>query len=549
MNHVERLQLQSEIIQLPLLDLEAMSARLEWLTDGRADQMPPPEDDLGWFIWLLMAGRGSGKTRAGAEDCWWYAYRNPEARIAVVSPTSDDCRKVCFEGESGLLAKTPKSFIANWNRGEKILTFTNGSMAIGYSADEPDRLRGPQHHRAWCDEIAAWRYIDDTLDNLLMGLRLGPSPRLVATSTPRPIKRLKEIVAERRNYIPGRPMPKPDGTTHVDTVSTFANARNLPRIFLDTILKKYKGTRLGRQELEAQLLEDMPGALWMRSGLDAMRTTSPKRHHVLGRSGQLVTLGRIVVAVDPATKSKEEADEWGVVVVGLGDDGRGYVLADLSQGGTPAEIGELAVRAYDEWEADRIVYESNQGGEMVLLTITTSAAELRRRGEREVDFVATQEVWASKGKVTRAEPVSALYEQGMVSHVGSFPVMEDQMCEFKSDFDRNKMGYSPDRVDALVWGVTHLMLSAAIDGTNVKDFYRRGHAEVVERAEAERSGGVSRTGRVRLLPPPGVTIMTGMLGDEYRTDENGDIWVRPADLIPLRNAGAREYPAEEDQAA
>ena len=177
MNHVDRLRLQSEIIQLPLLDLQAMTARLQWLTDGRAEQMPPDESDEGWFLWLAMAGRGFGKTRAGAEDMWWFGYTHPGSILAVVGSTSDDCRKVCFEGESGLLARTPPELVANWNRGEKLLTLTNGTKLQGYSADEPDRLRGPQHHRAWCDELAKWRRPDAAWDMLQFALRLGEAPR------------------------------------------------------------------------------------------------------------------------------------------------------------------------------------------------------------------------------------------------------------------------------------------------------------------------------------------------------------------------------------
>lgn len=553
MNHVDRLKLQSEIIQLPLLDLQAMTARLQWLTDGRAEQMPPDESDEGWFLWLAMAGRGFGKTRAGAEDMWWFAYTHPGSILAVVGSTSDDCRKVCFEGESGLLARTPPALIANWNRGEKLLTLTNGSRLQGYSADEPDRLRGPQHHRAWCDELAAWRYLDDTLDNLLMGLRLGRMPRIVATTTPRPIRRIKEIAAERRNAIPGFPPPKEGGTTHLDTGSTYANSANLPKIFLDTILKRYEGTRLGRQELHAALLTDMPGALWQMSQIEADRAEMIDTETVRGRSGQPVRLVRKIVSADPATKSKKEdsskgtPDEWGVVVMGLGDDGRGYVLADLSQTGTPAEIGRIIVKAYDEWNCDRVVYESNQGGEMVLLVITTAAADLRREGEREVDFVATQDVWASKGKVTRAEPASALYEQHRVSHCGSFPKLEDQMGEFTSDFDRNKMGYSPDRVDALVWAVTHLMLSSGVDGTNIRDFYRRDHADMVDRARAAATGGLSAHGAVRLVPPPGISSASGISGHQYTVNANGWMEVAPDDVPPLRAAGFRTW--EEEMAA
>lgn len=539
MNFVESLQAQSEIIQIPMVDLQAMTHRYEWLSICRGNQLPPPEEDMGWFFWLLDAGRGFGKTRAGAEDIWNFGYENPNSIIAVVGSTSDDCRKVCFEGESGLLARCPPLLVSNWNRGEKLLTLTNGTRIQGYSADEPDRLRGPQHHRAWCDELAAWRYIDDTLDNLLMGLRLGGAPRIVATTTPRPIKRLKEILAERRNYLPGEAPAKPDGTTHVATGSTYENEKNLPKIFLTTILKRYEGTRLGRQELYAALLSDMPGALWQTSAIDEDRTTSPKKHHVLGRSGQLVTLRRIVVAVDPATKSKREADEWGVVVAGLGDDGRGYVLADLSQQGTPAEIGEIAVRAYDEWEADRIIYEANQGGDMVLLTITTAAATLRRNGERDVDFVSTAEVWASKGKVTRAEPVSALYEQHMVSHVGQHAKLEDQMGEFTSDFDRTKMGYSPDRVDALVWAITHLMLNSAQDGTNVADYYRRSHTEMLARRDAPLS-----TELVRLVPPQGTSSAIGIKGTPYTMTPEGWMMVLPEDVTSLRSAGFRTWEEE-----
>lgn len=543
MNHVQRLQVQSEIMQLPLQEQIALVSRLDWLADGRSDQMPPPEDNLGWFIWLMMAGRGSGKTRAGAEDAWWYGHRNPGCRYAIVAPTSADSRKTCFEGESGLLARCPPELVDNWNRGEQILTMTNGSMFQGYSAEEPDRLRGPQHHRAWCDELAAWRYLDKTLDNLLMGLRLGENPRVVATTTPRPIKRIKEIVSERYNYMPGMPMPKADGTTYLDTVSTYANRDNLPRIFLDTILKRYEGTRLGRQELEAALLTDMPGALWSLTQIEELRTSSPSRGQVLGRSGQVVDLRRIVVAVDPATKSKADSDEWGIVVAGIGTDDRGYVLADLSQGGTPAEIGEIAVRAYDEWGADRLVYEGNQGGDMVLLTITTSARELRRSGRRPVDHVSTQEVWASRGKVTRAEPVSALYEQGMVSHVGAHPTLEDQMGEFTSDFNRDEMGYSPDRVDALVWAFFSLMLEGLSDGSNVMDHYRRGHEEVVRRAR--RASGVVPVGElVRLVPPPGVSQASGMTGTLYTVGSEGWMEVSPDDAVPLRSAGFAPWTEE-----
>lgn len=505
---------------------EALTSRFAWTQlAARPDQIPPDETDLSWFIWLMMGGRGAGKTRSGAEDAWWFGFITPGARIAIVAPTSDDCRKTCFEGESGLIARCPRSLIANWNRGEKVLTLTNGTIFQGYSAEEPERLRGPQHHRAWCDEIAAWRHLDATMDMLLMGMRLGKAPRIVATTTPRPLRRIKEIAS--------------DKTTRLDHATTYDNQGNLPAIFLDMILKRYKDTRLGRQELLAQLLTDMPGALWSLTQIDKLRTTGTKEF-VIGRSGQKVAIKRIVVAVDPATKSKAGSDEWGIVVCALGDDGRGYVLADLSQGGTPAEVGEIAVRAYDEWGADRMIYEGNQGGEMVLHVLETAAKDLRQRGEREVDFISTQEVWASRGKVTRAEPVSALYEQSRVAHVGQHAVLEDQMGEFTSDFKRDEMGYSPDRVDALVWGITHLMLTAS-DGTNVMDYYRNAHSTMVEKAEAARTGGASVKGMVRLIPPVNVTSASGRDGTGYLVGEEGWMEVRPDDVVPLIMAGFRRW--------
>lgn len=554
---VSSLQFQSEIIQLPLSDIQAYVHRQQWMADGRDDQMPPPErwemrdvddgwcelSDVGtwredWFFWLMMAGRGAGKTRAGAEDAWWYGFLNPCSRIAIVAPTSNDCRKTCFEGESGLIARIPPHLVQNWNRGELVLTMTNGTIFQGYSAEEPDRLRGPQHHRAWCDELAAWRYLDDTLDNLLMGLRLGEMPRIVATSTPRPLARLKEIVA--------------DLTTWVDTVSTYANIANLPKIFVKKILARYEGTRKGRQELHAEILSDNPGALWQRIQLDETRVVGRiGKGMILLADGTVVSLSRVVVGVDPASgglgqdsATDEGGDETGILVVGLGDDGRGYVLADVTMSGTPGEWGKAVVQAYDEWHADRVIYEANQGGEMVRNTITTSAYAMRISGERKHDFVPTEAVWASRGKVTRAEPVSALYEQGRVSHVGTFAVLEDQMCEFTPSFDKKTMGYSPDRMDALVWAVTHLMLNDSA-GTNVQDYYRQEssrHAEVVRR----RADGLPQTDDLtELVPPDGVTNAFGRLGHMYSVNPSGRMSVHADDVEPLLRSGFTLPPEEQ----
>jgi phage terminase large subunit-like protein len=558
---VSSLQLQSEVIQLPLDHISALVHRQQWLVDGRADQMPPPErwvqtdadkgwcsqEEVGqwredWFFWLLMAGRGAGKTRAGAEDTWWFGFMNPGSRIAIVAPTSNDCRKTCFEGESGLIARIPKHLIANWNRGELVLTMTNGTMYQGYSAEEPDRLRGPQHHRAWCDELAAWRYLDDTLDNLLMGLRLGEMPRIVATSTPRPLARLKEIVA--------------DLTTWVDTVSTYANLANLPKIFVKKILARYEGTRKGRQELHAEILTDNPGALWQRIKLDETRVKARiGKGMILLDDGRIISLARVVVAVDPASGGLGEdslnndgGDETGIIVVGLGDDGRGYVLADCTMSGTPGEWGEAVVQAYDDWHADRVIYEANQGGEMVRHTVVTSARAMRADGKRKVDFVPTEAVWASRGKVTRAEPVSALYEQGRVSHVGTFAVLEDQMCEFTPTFDKKAMGYSPDRMDALVWGINHLMLNDDA-GTNIQDYYRQQSSRHKEALDKRAQGLGSQNGTecdmVELMPPLGTSTAIGQSGHMYSVNASGRMNVHAGDVEPLLRAGFTSPPDEE----
>lgn len=523
---------------------EEVRARLRLLGCPVPDDELPPDcctpEMVGelrtdWFFWLLMAGRGSGKTRTGAEDVWWYGHSNPGSRIAIVAPTNADVLKTCFEGESGLIARMPGYLLQSFNRQEKILTMSNGTQFFGYSAQEPDRLRGPQHHRAWCDELAAWTYLDDTLDNLLMGLRLGDAPRIVATTTPRPLKRLKEILA--------------DPTTRLSRVGTRANMGNLPPIFLQQILKRYEGTRLGRQELDAEVLEDTPGALWQRAMIDGgrVRTSYDRRRGTITRAdGEVVALARIVVAADPASggmnngELSETGDEYGLVVVGLGEDGRGYVLADLSLSATPGEFGEAAVMAYDEWRADRVIYEANQGGDHIRQTIVTSAASLRQKGRRSIDFVPTEPVWASRGKVTRAEPVSALYEQGRISHVGTHSRLEDQMCEFTADFDRKKMGYSPDRVDALVWGVTHLMLNDDA-GTNVQDYYRQEHSRVVA---AARTQGTDTSGMVELVAPEGTSTAMGIQGHCYTADGRGRMLVHSEDAAILRRRGFTEPPEE-----
>jgi predicted phage terminase large subunit-like protein len=296
-------------------------------------------------------------------------------------------------------------------------------MATTYSADEPDRLRGPQHDAAWIDELAAWKYDQQCWDMLMLGLRVGRHPRCVITTTPRPTRLIKSLLAREGQDVV------------VSRGSTFDNAANLAPTFLSAILSRYEGTRLGRQELYAELLEDTPGALWQLSWIDRDRASVAPE------------LARIVVAIDPAVSTSEGSDETGIIVAGIGHDQHAYVLDDLSGRYRPDEWAARAIEAYHRHKADRIVAEINQGGEMVRQTLTVQDPKISYRP-----------VHASRGKVVRAEPVAALYEQKRVHHVGAFPQLEDQLTSFTSDFDRGRGG-SPDRLDALVWALTELMLS------------------------------------------------------------------------------------------
>jgi predicted phage terminase large subunit-like protein len=392
---------------------ELVALEHDWRVWGRPEQQAPEGD---WRVWLLLAGRGFGKTRTGAEWVRAEVEAGRRGRLALVAPTAADARDVMVEGESGVLAVSPPGFRPLYEPSKRRLTWPNGAQATTYSADEPDRLRGPQHDGAWCDELAAWRY-PEAWDMLQFGLRLGRDPRAVVTTTPKPVRLVRELVAA--------------PTTVVTKGSTYANLGNLAPAFLDQIVRKYEGTRLGRQELDAEILDDVPGALWTRTLLDGLRV----REHP--------DLVRVVVAIDPAVTSGEKADETGIVVAGKGVDGQGYVLADASCRLSPDGWARRAVEAYRRHQADRIVAEVNNGGEMVELTIRTV--------DPHISYAA---VHASRGKRTRAEPVAALYEQGKVHHAGGFPDLEDQMCTYTPDaYDG-----SPDRVDALVWALTDLML-------------------------------------------------------------------------------------------
>ncbi len=389
-----------------------------WAAQRRPNQTPPDGD---WRTWLVLAGRGFGKTRTAAEWAREEVMAGRARRVALVAPTAADVRDVLVEGESGLLAVCERyGFRPLYEPSKRRLTFPNGAIATTYSADEPDRLRGPQHDLAVCDEVAAWRR-PEAFDMLQFGLRLGSDPRQIVTTTPRPVPLLKRLLA--------------DPTTAVTRGSTYDNRGNLAPAFLAQIVARYEGTRLGRQELLGEILDDVPGALWTLATIDA---------HRVAEAPALDTLTRIVIGVDPAASAGEESAETGIVVVGRDWRGDGYVLEDASLRGSPFEWGRAVVAAYDRWRADAIVAEANQGGAMVAATIQAIW-----------DAAPVTLVHASRGKLTRAEPVSALYEQGRVHHVGAFPALEDQMTTYDGS------GASPDRMDALVWGFTDVLVGAA----------------------------------------------------------------------------------------
>jgi phage terminase large subunit-like protein len=414
-----------------LSPLEALALLHDWPFWARESQLAPPG---AWRVWLLLAGRGFGKTRTGAELVRARVAIGAARRVALVAPTAADARNVMVEGESGILAISPPGDRPLYEPSKRRLTWANGAVATTYSADEPERLRGPQHDFAWCDELAAWRY-RQAWDMLLMGLRLGEDPRAVVTTTPKPRRLVRDLVG--------------DATVVVTRGTTAENRGNLAPAFLTQIVRRYEGTRLGRQELEAEILEDMPGALWQRGVIEAARTI------------RVPDLVRIVVAIDPAASSGEDSDETGIVVAGKDASGEGYVLADCSGRYSPAEWAKVAIAALRAHSGDRIVAEVNNGGEMVEATL--------RMVDAGVPYSAVR---AARGKVARAEPVAALYEQGRVHHLGTFAQLEDQMCGFAADFDRATAGFSPDRVDALVWALSELLVEPK-SGEGIFEAYRR----------------------------------------------------------------------------
>lgn len=396
---------------------------------ARPEQVEPPGD---WEIWFLLAGRGFGKTRTGAEWVRKQVEGGEMRRLALIAPTAADYRDVMVEGDSGLLTISRPDFMPDWEPSKRRLTWPNGAIATCYAAETPNRLRGPQHDGFWGDEPAFWKYPSETFDNLQFGLRLGLHPRGVLTSTPKPIRLVRDILQ--------------DPATVVTGGSTYDNALNLAPRALRRLRRKYEGTTLGRQELYAELLSEVPGALWRRATIDRLRV----------EPALLPEMFRIVIAIDPAASSSDEADETGIVAAGLGTDYHGYVLRDRSGRFHPQEWAQRAIDLYRELKADLIVGEVNNGGEMVQTIIATI--------DPRIPFKA---IHASRGKHVRAEPVAALYEQERVHHlrlgpmedeagrlIPAFEDLEDQMCTWTSD-----MKESPDRMDALVYALTEVLLA------------------------------------------------------------------------------------------
>jgi phage terminase large subunit-like protein len=421
--------MQSQIERLAAIPKSEQDAILSGMTDeqvsallydwrgfnARPEQIAPDGD---WSIWLALAGRGWGKTRAGAE---WIKEREASGarRIALIGETAADTRDVMVEGPSGLLSIYPDGEKPIYEPSKRRVTWPSGAVATLFNATEPNQLRGPQFDTAWCDELAKWRYARETWDQLQFGLRLGDDPRQIVTTTPRPIEVVKSILAGK------------EGSVSVTTGSTMENRSNLAANFLAHIQERYAGTRLGRQELDAELLGDLPGALWSMAGIDAYRLRDAP------------VMGRVVVSVDPAVTNTENSDEHGIIVAGMAEDQRGILLEDASINGSPMDWAKRAVSLYRSWDADGIVIEVNQGGDMVAQTLRTV--------DPDVNII---EVRASRGKHVRAEPIAALYEQGRVAHVGGFPELETQMTQMTTTgFEGDG---SPDRVDALVWAFTEL---------------------------------------------------------------------------------------------
>ena len=404
---------------------KAEELRHDWGFWARPEQLEPAGN---WNTWVALAGRGWGKTRAGAE---WVRHRirSGDKIVHCVAPTKGDVRRVMVEGDSGLLNvcwsgdetyRGKHIGFPVWSPTNNSLTWENGAKAVFFSAEDPERLRGPQAYSAWCDELCAWRNAQDTWDMMMFGLRLGKHPKVFVTTTPKTTKLIRTILDDEK--------------TTISTGSTYDNAANLADTFLDAVRKTYEGTRLGRQELYAEILDEASGALWNRTLLAKCEI----------EKDEVPQLSRIVISIDPAVTANAESDMTGIVVAGIDVNGTAYVLEDHTGRYTPQQWASKAIQLYRDHMADRIVAERNQGGDMVRHTLHT-----------EDETVPVKLVHASRGKMARAEPVSALYEQDKVRHVRGLNDLEDQMVQWEP---LGSIG-SPDRLDALVWALTDLSLN------------------------------------------------------------------------------------------
>jgi phage terminase large subunit-like protein len=410
-------ELDEIIMTMPANAAEALL--YDWQMWARGNQLIPSGE---WFVWLLLAGRGFGKTRTGAETV--RVWSKQHTYVNLIAPTADDARDVMVEGESGILSVCPAHERPHYQPSKRRLVWPNGAISQIFTADEPERLRGKQHMKLWADELCAWRY-PEAWDMAMLGLRLGPNPQALVTTTPKPIRLIKELLADERTF--------------VTRGKTQENKRNLAPKFLEQIIKKYEGTRLGRQELDGEVLDDNPGALFKRANIDEYRVKKMP-----------CEMRRIVIGLDPFVSNDPKSDEAGIVAVCEGDDGHAYVLHDFSLNGITEDWGATTVRQYHALAADCVVAEVNNGGDLVINTMRVLDPNINAK-----------KVTASRGKAVRAEPVAALYEQGRVHHVGCLPTLEDQMCDWNP---ADKTAKSPDRMDALVWALTELMVQPQNDG-------------------------------------------------------------------------------------
>lgn len=437
----------AEAVYAALSPGQRVILQYEWRCWARPQQLAPLSLPNGkpWLYWLLLAGRGFGKTRSVAEWARQKSKDLPGSHGAIISPTAADARDVMVKALLGCSAPEEK---CEYEPSKRRIVWGNGSTATIYSAEEPDRLRGPQHEWAVADELAAWQYADEVWDMLLFTMRLGVSPQVAISTTPRPIAIVRKILK--------------DAGTVVTRGSTFDNAANLSAVFVEAIRSRYEGTRLGRQELYAEVLDDVEGALWSHALIDRYRVKDAPRQ-----------MQRIIVAVDPSGSAKKEADEAGIVVAGTAmcdckgaSEVHGFVLEDISGRYSPADMGKNAIGAYHRWNADRIVAEDNFGGKII--------DDLIHLIEPSVPYKA---VHASRGKIIRAEPIAALYEQGKVHHVGMFAKLEDEQCTYTPTEPK-----SPGRLDALVWAITDLMVGAPWMGST-SEYDAPSADEYWERAE------------------------------------------------------------------